>query len=68
MSERNTFMVKACRCVVCGRILTSPQSVADGYGSSCSQHARRAAAREEELRDQISLFPEDIKEDSHAGE
>lgn len=50
------FMIKARRCEVCGRILTSAQSVAEGYGSSCKQHARRKAAQEEELRDQYSLF------------
>lgn len=56
MSNDAFFMIKARRCEVCGRILTSAQSVAEGYGSSCKQHARRKAAQEEELRDQVSLF------------
>lgn len=63
------FMIKARRCEVCGRILTSAQSVAEGYGSSCKQHARRKAAQEEELRDQCSLFDlGDREEDTDAGQ
>lgn len=69
MSDNNIFTIKARRCVVCGRILTATQSVQDGYGSSCKQHARRKATIEEELRDQISLFSPDDKEDTpNAGE
>ncbi len=68
MPDNNIFTIKARRCEVCGRILTAPQSVADGFGSSCKQHARRQIAIEEELRDQISLFAPDDKEDTNAGE
>ena len=63
------FMIKARRCEVCGRILTSAQSVEEGYCSSCKQHARRKAAQEEELRDQYSLFDlGDGEEDTDGGQ
>lgn len=54
MSE--IFTVKARRCKRCGRLLTNPKAVEDGYGESCKCKVKKEEVEKEPIPGQIELF------------
>lgn len=50
------FMVRARRCKRCGRLLTSRQAVADGYGCACKMKEMMEQDMRRPLDGQTSLF------------
>lgn len=62
--ENPPFKMTVRRCLRCGGILTSRDSVRDGYGSSCLQKERMDRLKAQQDKDQISLFAaESLEED-----
>ena len=62
MDEGEIFTIHARRCKRCGGLLTSGNSIRDGYGHSCKMKVKRELLAKEALKDQISLFGEDDKQ------
>lgn len=50
------FMIKARKCKLCGRILTSKKAVEDGYGETCKCRALKIEKEEEPLDGQMNVF------------
>lgn len=51
----DVFTIRARRCLRCGRLLTSPQAVDDGYGCRCKMLANYEDAENEPLPGQITM-------------
>lgn len=58
------FMIKARRCKRCGRLLTSADAAAKGYGCQCAAKAKAEEAERAPLPGQISIedFLKDMEE------
>lgn len=56
MKNDEIFTIKVRRCLRCGGLLTSPDSIKDGYGHSCMKKMRLEAMELEQQKNQISLF------------
>lgn len=54
MSE--VFTIKARRCKVCGRILTSKKAVEAGYGETCKCKALKMKQEAEPMDGQMNVF------------
>lgn len=50
------FMIKARKCRLCGRILTSKKAVEDGYGETCKCRALKIEKEEEPIDGQMNVF------------
>ena len=50
------FMIQACRCKRCGRLLTSKEAVERGYGCQCAEKARKEEAAKKPIPGQRSIF------------
>lgn len=50
------FMIKARKCKLCGRILTSKKAVEDGYGETCKCRALKIEKEEEPIDGQMNVF------------
>lgn len=50
------FLIKARKCKLCGRILTSKKAVEDGYGETCKCRALKIEKEEEPLDGQMNVF------------
>jgi hypothetical protein len=61
--EEDIFQIPARRCKRCGGLLTSEQSIRDGYGHHCRRVAQMEAAEREEAKNQFSLFSEPERRD-----
>ena len=61
------FEIKARRCRRCGGILTSRAGLRDGYGPCCLRKMQEEEAKREQLKNQISLFPEEGNNHETAG-
>ena len=59
MDEGEIFTIHARRCKRCGGLLTSGDSIRDGYGHSCKMKVKRELLAKEALKDQICLFGEE---------
>lgn len=60
--DEEIFKIPARRCKRCGGLLTSEQSLRDGYGHHCRSIVRAEAAEREETRNQYSLW--EVKRDA----
>ena len=56
MSSDEIFVVKARRCKICGRILTSKKAVEEGYGETCKCKAKKLEKEKEPLDGQMNIF------------
>jgi len=56
------FTIQVRRCKRCGGLLTSAQSIKDGYGHACKRQIRMEELAKEIAKDQISLFEEEANE------
>ena len=56
MNEDEIFQISARRCRRCGGLLTSAESIRDGYGHSCKAKVRREELEKEAAKDQYTLF------------
>ena len=56
MDKDAIFQINARRCARCGGLLTSKDSIREGYGHSCKQKMRREQRSQETVKDQISFF------------
>ena len=50
------FMIKARKCKLCGRILTSKKAVEEGYGETCKCRALKIEKEEEPIDGQMNVF------------
>lgn len=53
------FTIPARRCGRCGGLLTSADSIREGYGHACKAKLRREEREKEERKNQYSLFDEE---------
>lgn len=53
MSGSDTFMIRARRCIRCGRLLTGRDAVERGYGCVCAEKARMEGIREQQEREPL---------------
>ena len=56
MPNNEVFVIKARRCKVCGRILTSKKAVEDGYGETCRCKALKLEQEKEPISGQMNVF------------
>lgn len=56
MQDSEIFTVKARRCKICGRILTSKKAVEAGYGDTCKCKALKQEKEKEPLDGQMNVF------------
>lgn len=60
--DEEIFMIRARRCLRCGRLLTSQEAVENGYGCRCKELAVAEERAKEPIPGQLSildLFKED---------
>lgn len=64
MSEKDNrpFKMTVRRCLRCGGILTSPESIQEGYGHSCKMKEQLEKLKQQQDKLQISLFDEEESE------
>ncbi len=55
-NDGGIFTIPARRCKRCGGLLTSEQTIRDGYGSCCLKKIKQDERAKEEAKDQCSLF------------
>lgn len=53
--ENEVFTIRARRCLRCGRLLTSTQAVAEGYGCRCKELSDHEARAAEPISGQMSI-------------
>lgn len=56
MPDNEVFVIKARRCKICGRILTSKKAVEDGYGETCRCKAKKLEQEKEPMNGQMNVF------------
>ena len=54
--DSDVFTIKARRCKVCGRILTSKKAVEEGYGETCKCKAKKLEQEREPIDGQMDVF------------
>lgn len=54
--DDGVFMVRARRCLRCGRLLTSGEAIEKGYGCQCALKARKEEDDMKQIDGQINLM------------
>ena len=54
--DSEVFTIKARRCKVCGRILTSKKAVEEGYGETCKCKAIKLEEEKKPIDGQMDVF------------